>query len=284
MSSSAPSFHIFSSLRYDPWLPQFLSHCGQESAYPNPQDTPYYLLAYHRDRLINAAQCFQWSSALDFLEKHDLAAFIRFLDPFIPDKTTQWRLRILLHCSGECKVEAYPTAPIPPLRLLVPSPGILDQPAESQSGLWRVYIDSQPIVPSVYTTHKTTARDDYNAARLRAGIQSPAENAEVLVVNPQGEVMEGSITTPYFRRRHQLGTSGAGAPSEPHWITPPLSSGGNAGTTRRYALAQGFCIEGVIKTAELVDGDECWLSNGVHTKIKDIILKRAGNWRGDGHS
>lgn len=254
-TNNGQAFEIISSLRYDPGLPDVVSH--NADGYPEPLNSPYYLLAYHRDRLIAAARHFQWYNALDWLQQ-DMTSLAQFLDGSIPDRRKPWRLRIAVDCNGNGSVDVTPTAPIDTLNLLAPS-----LHSRTDSLIWRVYVDTQPTSPSGFTTHKTTAREDYTAARLRADINSPAETSEVLVVNPDGEIMEGSITTPYFRRQ---GTSG------PACVTPPLSSGGNYGTTRRYALAQGFCTEQVITKNELVDGEECWLSNGVRGFMRGVVV------------
>lgn len=254
-STTESTFQIISSLRYDPALPDVVS--SYPDGYPQPLRSPYYLLAYHRDRLITAARFFQWNKALEWLQQ-DLSSLERFLDGSIPDKQKPWRLRIAVDCNGTGSVDVNPTAAIDPLNLLIPS---MHPPTESP--IWRVYVDTSATNPSGFTTHKTTAREDYTAARLRVRINSPAETAEVLVVNPAGEIMEGSITTPYFRAR---GASGQA------WFTPLLSSGGNDGTTRRYALAQGFCTEQTIDGAELVDGEECWLSNGVRGFMRGMVV------------
>ncbi|GKZ28613.1 hypothetical protein AbraIFM66950_010295 [Aspergillus brasiliensis] len=256
-----PDFKIISSLRYDPALPTIGERTTARTS-PDPLTTPYYLLPYHQERLRNAATCFGWEKTLAFL-KQDTNQFVEFLDTFIPDNTKPWRLRILLDSAGTCEVEVNSTASINPLNFLTPSETSLPSTA------WHVYIDSESISPSAFTTHKTTARDFYTAARHRSGIVSFVEPVEVLLVNPAGEIMEGSITTPYFRRRDMTGGEG-----KPAWITPPLSSGGNAGTTRHYALAQGFCTEGIIAATDLVDGEECWLSNGVRGFIRGQIVLR----------
>ncbi|KAB8206996.1 aminotransferase class IV-domain-containing protein [Aspergillus parasiticus] len=262
-TASSDSFQIISSLRYDPSIPHAI---GERTAEPRLLATPYYLLPYHRDRLLNAAICFNWTKAIEFLQQ-DLGQFTQILDTFIPDKSDSWRLRIVIDSNGACKVEANPTASMNPLNLLYPSQEM------SQPNTWRVYVDSEPTTPSDFTMHKTTARGDYTAARHRSGILSPQEQAEVLVVNPKGEVMEGSITTPYFRRRRPSSEKdGASKDAGPEWVTPPLLSGGNAGTTRRYALTEGFCTEEVITVADLVDGEECWLSNGVRGFIPGRIV------------
>lgn len=254
-TNNGQAFEIISSLRYDPILPIVVAN--NPAGYPEPRHSPYYLLAYHRDRLITTARRFQWNKALDWLQQ-DLESFERFLDASIPDRQQPWRLRIAVDCNGNGSVGVNPTAVIDPASLLIPT---LHSRPESSG--WRVYVDTQATVPSAFTTHKTTAREEYTAARVRAGINSPAETAEVLVVNPDGEVMEGSITTPYFRRS---GSSG------PEWCTPSLSSGGNDGTTRRYAVTQGFCSERVISKVDLVDGEECWLSNGVRGFMSGVLV------------
>ncbi|KAJ5780757.1 Aminotransferase class IV [Penicillium paradoxum] len=252
-STPSQSFEIISSLRYDPGLPD--AACRHASNYPDPQNSPYYLLAYHRDRLIATARHFRWNEALDWLEQ-DPQRLEEFLDASIPDRSKAWRLRIVVNSKGKARVEANPTASVDMMTLFIPS-----LHPNSSLPVWRVYVDTQSTTPSGFTTHKTTARDEYTSARLRAGIISPAESAEVLVVNPDGEVMEGSITTPYFLRGNM-------------WITPPLSSGGNAGTTRRYALSQGFCLEQTISRDELVDGEFCWLSNGVRGFMRGQIVAK----------
>ncbi len=68
-------------------------------------------------------------------------------------------------------------------------------------------------------------------------------------MNHENEVMEGSITTPYFWRRGR-------------WVTPPESAGGNIGTTRRYALEAELCVEETVRKDSVADGEAIWLSNG----------------------
>lgn len=265
-SQASESFQIISSLRYEPALPELLkAQCTD--AYPDPLRSPYYLLPYHQERLRKAADCFGWRKAATFLQQ-DVESFVEHLNSFIPDRTKPWRLRIVIDRDGTCTVEVNAALQMDALNLLLPSKmNQTDTP-------WRVTVDSQRTVPSPFTTHKTTSRDVYTAARLRAKITSPQDPAEVLIVNPQGKIMEGSITTPYFRRRTSASTQAKidQEDSGPAWITPPLSSGGNAGTTRRYALSQGFCSEQAITIAELIDGEECWLSNGVRGFFRGRIL------------
>lgn len=95
------------------------------------------------------------------------------------------------------------------------------------SQAWNVLPDTVRTKPSPYTSYKTTSRDMYTAARERVGIKDMAEKKEVLIVSERdGEIMEGSLTSVFFWR-------------EGKWRTPPVSSGGQVGTTRRWALEKG---------------------------------------------
>jgi branched-subunit amino acid aminotransferase/4-amino-4-deoxychorismate lyase len=66
----------------------------------------------------------------------------------------------------------------------------------------------------------------YDNARKNVGIKNMSEKREVLIISESGEIMEGSLTSVYFWR-------------EGKWVTPGLDSGGQAGTTRRWALDKG---------------------------------------------
>jgi branched-subunit amino acid aminotransferase/4-amino-4-deoxychorismate lyase len=95
----------------------------------------------------------------------------------------------------------------------------------------------------------------YTGARARAGIESMMEPKEVLIISDTGsEIMEGSLTSVFFWRGER-------------WVTPHISSGGQEGTTRRWLLENGLCVEEVVSSDSLVDGEECWISNGVRGLI-----------------
>lgn len=128
---------------------------------------------------------------------------------------------------------------------------------------WRIFISPHLVSPSPYTTHKTTLRELYITARslLPPPIFSSPMN-EILLVNQNGDIMEGSITTPYFWRGER-------------WVTPSAHSGGNLGTTRRWALESGLCVEGKIGRESVEVGETVWLSNGARGwgwgKIEDLL-------------
>ena len=73
--------------------------------------------------------------------------------------------------------------------------------------------------------------------------------------------MEGSLTSLFFRRAGK-------------WVTPAVSSGGQAGTTRRWLLEKGLCIEDIVRVDTLQEGEDCWISNGVRGLVwSRVILK-----------
>lgn len=120
---------------------------------------------------------------------------------------------------------------------------------------WHVHLSLQSVAPTPYTKHKTNLRTPYDLARSRLPASAPGSQpvlltGEALLINEAGEIMEGSITTPYFFR-------------EGRWITPAARCGGNLGTTRRWALDRGICVEGVVRGEGIRDGEEIWVSNGV---------------------
>lgn len=149
---------------------------------------------------------------------------------------------------------------------------------------WVLYVDNAvTTVPSEFTSLKTTHREMYDAARTRmmeshertksekmsydeilhrdnprppsAGkksVNQPELVPEILLQGPAGEVLEGSLTTPYFFRNNR-------------WVTPPVvfGAGGQQGTTRRWALARGLCVEEPVLAETVKPGEIVWLSNGV---------------------
>ena len=148
------------------------------------------------------------------------------------------------------------SAPVPAVELACLIPTSFAE-LLAQLPIFRIYISPASTSPSPFTSHKTTKRvqyDDIRALLPSASEQSDVEIApllaEILLVNENGEVMEGSITTPYFLR-------------EGEWITPAAESGGNLGTTRRYALEQGLCKESIVIKENVQLGERVVLSNGV---------------------
>ena len=114
---------------------------------------------------------------------------------------------------------------------------------------YAVLIDPQPTKPSSYTSYKTTPRPHYDAARLRVGIRGN-EPTEVMIWNPEGNVMEGSRTNIYFYRDGQ-------------WVTPTDASGCLHGTERRWLHEQGLVTLQDVHINDVKDTEIILLSNGL---------------------
>ena len=148
-------------------------------------------------------------------------------------------------------------SPIPsaPIEMLFPSTfnseesEILREQLKDQ--IWDIFLDTQPTPSTAFTSYKTNQRDMYNEARLRSLPRgtSMSSAVEVVMYNTDDEITEGSLTSVFFYR-------------DGRWITPPLSSGCQRGTTRRWALENGLCVEETIKRGSLVGGDKVVVSNG----------------------
>lgn len=157
-----------------------------------------------------------------------------------------------------------PTAPSSLRKLFPLELSHLSPPPDSRT--WRILVSSKISAPSQFTKHKTTNRAVYDDAReelYSTGDWGWGSLSDVLLVNTEYNVMEGSITTPYFYRRGR-------------WVTPPAAHGGNVGTTRRWALEKGLCVEEAVPVSSLRLGERMWLSNGVrgwgwgHLEARDL--------------
>lgn len=122
--------------------------------------------------------------------------------------------------------------------------------AATTNPLFKVVLDSLATRTSVFTRDKTHYRTMYEYARNQATIQSYQDAKEVLLYNQKFDLMDGSITTPYFCRNGK-------------WITPHTECGGQQGTTRRWAIDQGLCTAGFVSHSSLKPNEIIWLSNGV---------------------
>ncbi|KAI9842808.1 MAG: hypothetical protein M1837_006911 [Sclerophora amabilis] len=285
----AADFSLFSSLRYDPQLLQSAPNSDLSGRKGHP--SPFYMLRFHRDRMLAAAAHFGWDSTTSRLQgdqgllrlEQDLEAEVGTwlsgdgrkqgssseegqslkapdIKPLHNLLTTSSDEMIT---AGDLTVEISPTPPVPldnlyPSVLRPPSPPTTTNTTRrttstgtATSSCYAIHLDTHPTHPSPFTSFKTTSRDMYGSARARAAIHSPTDAAEVVLVNPAGELMEGSLTSVYLFR-------------DGRWTTPPVVvSGGQAGTTRRWLIERGLCVEGVVRAEEVRGGEGVWISNGV---------------------
>lgn len=178
------------------------------------------------------------------------------------------QIRPLISRLGILKVTVHPI-PSRPFDLLyassltpdTASAWLLSLPPTFQSPT-QVYLDTQPTLQSLFTSHKTSHRDPYNESRKRLDIEGKERASrtggasvshEVVLHNEDGEITEGSFRNVCFWSE-DLGC----------WISPPnKTSGGIGGTVRRWMIEQGRVREGVVKKENLKNGEWVLLSNGV---------------------
>ncbi|KAL7897569.1 aminotransferase [Trichoderma sp. SZMC 28014] len=264
----ADIFSLFTSLRYDPGLLEVPSKGIDYAGWNAANKSPFYMLDYHRDRMLRAATHWKWDEAINVLAgQKGLDTLTKLADKFIgPSQETALRFKILVSRDGVVSFEKNNVAPVPtenlfPLRL--PQPGSPSTSGEAKkTPCWTVAPDEFQTTASEYTHFKTTKREMYDSARERLAI-APTDEREVLLVNKHdGSIMEGSLFTPYFWRDGQ-------------WVTPPVSlstgGGGQDGVSRRWALERGVAVEQAVPADSLRDGEECWISNGVRGFIAAVV-------------
>jgi len=127
------------------------------------------------------------------------------------------RVRLLLSRGGAIAIESSPMPP--PLGMPV-----------------RCAIAPLPASPRDFRLrHKTTHREFYDAARRASGAD------EVLFIDPEGDLTEGSFTSLFVERGGIL-------------LTPPLSRGLLPGVLRGDLIAQGRAAEARLTPSDLAEG------------------------------
>lgn len=114
---------------------------------------------------------------------------------------------------------------------------------------WRLAIAAPRLDPAdPWLRHKTTRRAQYDTARARL----PAGVDELLFLNHQGDLCEGTISTLFLRR--SAGT---------RWLTPSLSCGLLPGVLRQHLLARGLVDEAILSLADLNSASQLAVGNSL---------------------
>jgi len=254
--------YVFTTGRWDP----LLMHSAENAVASCNRFCPIYLLEHHWTRLQVAKwnTSFARSSPTDLLRS--LMLGIQQWHTANPGQTPEaLRIKHRVYASGRVSTEITREARIP-LSYLFPTT-FNPVPDRPESEYWTVTLDTVATEASAVTMYKTGDRYCYDRARSAAGIKSYTALKEVLLYNADHEIMDGSITTVYFYRKGQ-------------WVTPGFATGGQQGTTRRWALQRGLCVEGTITVNELHNDEVLWLSNAVRGYFKARFVARTVN--GDG--
>ncbi|KAF2846527.1 hypothetical protein T440DRAFT_458209 [Plenodomus tracheiphilus IPT5] len=325
--SNDDDFQLFTSLRYDPLLLTSEENSRPDLSIVTP--SPFYMLAYHRDRMTEAAQHFEFPKVEERLKNG--TALHEDLSKRVKEHIAKGgedeplKLRILFDKSANITVELTSIPPVPlstlyppsfdiptpphphPANTFTPSPltggaltlGPTDSLASSSSTPppppeWTLRLDTAPTPTSPFTILKTTQRAMYDASRSRALPSNPPSSIyrEVILYNSVDELTEGTLTSLYLFRGGRWVTPPVGVPSGEFTATTLLEhggsngdegelrepfkgrwghsvrssrvgAGGQRGTTRKWALGKGFCMEETVGKGTVGVGERVWISNGV---------------------
>ncbi|KAJ7170144.1 aminotransferase class IV-domain-containing protein [Mycena filopes] len=203
------SYELLTTLRWDSYLERLSWNNGQ----PNGQPSRFLLLAFHLDRLQEAAVAHDWPdalAALSYAALHEKCqAAVASYDAADPPEAL--RIRITLSRAGLLAATA---SPIPPFKLDPTSPSFS-----------KPLTDRFPMSPAdLFTSTKTTERTRYTAARSRVGLPAlSTPDIDVLLFNPAGHITESSVANVAFYHADT-------------WLTPPLATGCLPGVLRRWLL------------------------------------------------
>ena len=131
--------------------------------------------------------------------------------------------------------------------------------AHPSGTVWKVAIASTQLASSdPLLRHKTTRRDAYVAARA----EFPTDEIdEVILLNEDGFVCEGTITNIFVRRD-------PGGPL----LTPPLSCGLLPGVLRRELLETGAAQEAALTPGDLAGASQLYCGNSLRGLIPAVLV------------
>ncbi|AET39790.1 aminodeoxychorismate lyase ABZ2 Ecym_4778 [Eremothecium cymbalariae DBVPG len=181
-----------------------------------------------------------------------------------------YKMRVLISRGGNMKIEAYPlqTETAEPNDKQQYFINTLLSGFLTNGPVWDVYIDTQTIVISPFTTFKTTKRQHYNESRTRmtemaSRIGNPNNKTEILVYNEAFQLLEGSITSVAVKNYINE--------KEYRYVAPFLASGCLCGVMRHFLIQKGLVQEEAIDIRDISVGDEVLIFNSVMGCVKGII-------------
>jgi len=246
--------YVFTSMRWDCKAKPSKQNIGSSK-----EMKCVYLFKYHYDRLQNAASHRGWyDAAKSPAMKKPIDLYNRVqkaVDKHMQETGSKgpFKVRVMLRYHGNIEAKVAPEISQIKQPCLYPTTFQLSShpdPASRRADVFKVVLDALPTNRCLHTKDKTEWRHMYDYARLGASIQSYQDAKEVLLFNGDGEIMDASISTPYFLRNGK-------------WVTPHNDCGGQTGATRRWALDNNLCNFGVITADSLLHGETIWLSNAV---------------------
>ncbi|KIK70631.1 hypothetical protein GYMLUDRAFT_32674 [Collybiopsis luxurians FD-317 M1] len=235
---------LLSSTRYD----EFLLNLDWNNDFDGP--SPFFLLPYRHERLIEAARQHGWDKAkqsfpYDKLKKRCIEE-IKRVELFQAVK-----IRITLSEKGELSLTLSAVSPFASDPTLSVRFNPTTDPPPAEGSIITVYLDHRITPSSLFTRTKTTNRALYDEARAHANITSPA--SEVMLFNEDSLTTEASISNVHFFR-------------DGRWLTPSASTGCLPGVMRKWLLERKFVYEDEnrqLTRESIVEGEWVLLSNGV---------------------
>lgn len=222
LTSGRPEFQLIETLL---WLPA----------------AGYWLLEEHLRRLAGSAAYFHF-----FCDRREILAA---LHKETRKYTGPMRVRLLLHRDGKIALSAVPLEG----RQTVPG----EQPLEADPPPVVRFSAARTSRENIHLYHKTTERGLYVRERgkaLEAGCH------EVLFINRQGEVTEGSIANVFIRRGGRL-------------LTPPVRCGLLGGTFRRFLLERGVAAEEILTREDVLAADAVYVGNSVSGLVRVQVME-----------
>jgi len=192
----------------------------------------YLLFERHLQRLQKSAAYLGFRCVLEDVRKQLLEKAKEFTGPR--------RVRLLLNADGGVSITSTDLTPV-------------DQNTVYNLVLARETTRSSD--PFLY--HKTTNRAFYDDTRMRYQAETGCQ--EVLFLNEQGFLTEGSYMTLFLRKNGQL-------------LTPALNNGVLPGTLRAGLLETGLAREADLRLADLEDADEIFVGNSVRGLVRGRML------------
>ncbi|CAN9151217.1 unnamed protein product [Alternaria alternata] len=293
MDSENNEFQLFTSLRYDPLLLRSDENSRTILNFVTP--SPFYMLAYHRDRMVEAAQHFDFFEVEKRLKDgealHDELSRQVQEEIRKTGKDEAMKLRLLFDKAANLTVEFTPIPAVPlstlyPPSLDPPKSGTQQHPADTfkPSPLtggalnlgpsdtlsaatstppappeWKIKLDTEPTPSSPFTLLKTTKREMYDQSRQRALPDNPAGPAyrEVMLYNEVNELTEGTLTSLYLFRGGRWVTPPVGVPSGEFTSKTLKNDGADEGELRKpFAGRWGHSTEECESRSGWAEGNE----------------------------
>lgn len=283
------TFELFTTLRYDPGLHQLNSHHVMLEEHLIPEYM-FFLLDYHIEKLQRSSSYFEFNNT-NLTKENILFGLTNCLSG--KDRLVSYRIRIVLKKNGEL---SFTPVEVPIENILVmevPKTNfdlhnfLYMPPLPSETGLklganklpivtnpisdpWIIHLAETPILPNQFTSFKTTHREIFNRFREEYNLPIPGKphvtqselknTQDVLLYNHSNQVMETTIASIAV---HRLITHPTNGTKQWCWVTPPLSTGCQDGSVRRWLLDEGEIIESMIELSSINHGEIILVFNAV---------------------